>query len=43
MEGLIAQGQRIALEQQMVNDHKLSKDYLKDTGPSAGGLIGLKG
>ena len=43
VEGLLAQGQRLAQEQQMVNEHKLSKEYLKDTGPSAGGLIGLKG
>lgn len=43
VEGLLAQGQRLATEQQMVNDHKLSQDYLKDTGPSAPGLIGLKG
>lgn len=43
VDGLIAQGNRLAKEQQMVNDHKLSKDYLKDTGPSQPGLIGLKG
>ena len=43
VDSLIAQGNRLAKEQQMVNDHKLSKDYLKDTGPSQPGLIGLKG
>ena len=43
VDSLIAQGNRLAHEQQMVNDHKLSKEYLKDTGPSQPGLIGLKG
>ncbi len=43
VDSLIAQGNRLAQEQQMVNDHKLSKEYLKDTGPSQPGLIGLKG
>ena len=43
LDGLVAQGRRLAQEQQMVNEHKLSQDYLKDTGPSQPGLIGLKG
>lgn len=43
VDSLIAQGRRLAQEQQMVMDHKLSEDYLKDTGPSQPGLIGLKG
>ncbi|KAL0037164.1 hypothetical protein WJX79_003556 [Trebouxia sp. C0005] len=43
VDSLIAQGNRLAQEQQMVNDHKLSQEYLKDTGPSQPGLIGLKG
>ena len=43
LDGLIAQGRRLAQEQQMVMNHKLSQEYLKDTGPSAPGLIGLKG
>ncbi len=43
IDSLVAQGRRLAQEQQMVNDHKLSQDYLKDTGPSQPGLIGLKG
>lgn len=43
LDGLVAQGRRLAQEQQMVMNHKLSQEYLKDTGPSAPGLIGLKG
>ena len=43
VDTLISQGQRLAQEQQMVNDHKLSEDYMKSTGPSQPGLIGLKG
>ena len=43
LDGLVEQGKRLAQEQQMVNEHKLSQEYLKDTGPSQPGLIGLKG
>lgn len=43
LEGLLEQGRRLAREQDMVNSHKLSKQYLKDTGGGGGSLIGLQG
>ena len=43
LEGLLEQGRRLAREQDLVNSHKLSKEYLKDTGNAGGSLIGLTG
>ncbi|KAK9814001.1 hypothetical protein WJX73_008754 [Symbiochloris irregularis] len=43
LDELIAQGQRLAQEQEHVMTHKLSVEYNKHTGQSQGGLIGLKG
>ena len=43
LEGLLEQGRRLAREQDLVNSHKLSKEYLKDTGGGGGSLIGLQG
>ncbi|GMH40586.1 hypothetical protein BSKO_08490 [Bryopsis sp. KO-2023] len=43
VEALIEEGDRLAQEQQNVNDFKLSKDYMKDLGQVAGGLIGFQG
>lgn len=44
LEDLVKEGTRLAEQQQYVNDHKLSVDYMKDLGKSkSGGLIGLKG
>ena len=42
LQDLIDEGERLEREQQMVLDHKLSKEYLKDTG-SSGQLIGMMG
>jgi len=42
LDALLAEGARLAAEQDHVNSHKLSADYLPDTG-GAGGLLGLSG
>lgn len=43
LENLIAQGNRLAQEQEHVMTHRLSEEYNKNTGNGVGGLIGLKG
>ena len=43
MEELIAQGRRLAQEQEHVTSHRLSAEYLKDTGGGGPSLIGMKG
>ena len=43
LEALIAQGNRLAQEQEHVMTHRLSEEYNKNTGASNPGLIGLKG
>jgi len=40
---LLAEGHRLAGEQQAVNQLKLSDEYMRDTGAGGGSLIGLKG
>jgi hypothetical protein len=45
LDALVAEGERLEAEQQMVNDHKLAEEYMKGAnrkrrGPS---LLGLKG
>ena len=42
LDALMTEGQRLAAEQDMVNELKLSKEYLKNQG-GAGGLLGLTG
>ena len=40
---LLAEGHRLAEEQNRVNSLKLSEEYMKDTGGGGVSLIGLKG
>ena len=45
LDDLLAEGRRLAREQDFVNTQNLAKEYLKnmDDGSSAGGLLGLQG
>lgn len=41
---LVKEATRLAEQQQFVNDHKLSKEYMKDLGKASGGsIIGFQG
>ena len=43
VEQLLAQGRKLAQQQDLINSMKLSEEYLKDTGNAGGSLIGLSG
>ena len=40
---LLAEGRRLAGEQEAVNKLKLSEEYMRDTGGGGASLVGLKG
>ena len=43
MEALLAEGRRLAQEQEHVNRLRLSEEYMRDTGTQQSSLIGLTG
>lgn len=43
LEALLAEGRRLAQEQEHVNRWRLSEEYMRDTGTQQGSLIGLSG
>lgn len=43
VDKLLTEGERLAMEQEQVNRHRLSEEYMKNTGASGPSLIGLNG
>ena len=43
LEALLAEGRRLAQEQEHVNSFRLSEEYMRNTGTMQSSLIGLSG